>query len=87
MNLDVFDGALALKGGEALDMVNGSHPVTGRLELPRTRRTEDGAAHPAHLQLGVGGVDDGVHGHFRNVLADNGKRHEITFPFSASSLF
>lgn len=46
MNLDVFDEALALKGGEALDMVNGSHPVTGRLELPRARRPEDGARTP-----------------------------------------
>ena len=36
----------------------------------------------AHLQSGVCGVDDGVHIHFCDVLADDGKGHGITCSFS-----
>ena len=38
---------------------------------------EDGTAHPAAGRQGaVGSVDNGVHGHFRDVAAHNLKRHE-----------
>ena len=44
-------------------------------------RLEDGTAHPAaHPQAGIGGVDDGVTLHGRDVVMDDMKRHGPIVP-------
>lgn len=46
------------------------------LEQFRPRRPVDAAIHAATAQQGLlGRVDDGVHGHFRDVVANNDKGH------------
>ena len=51
--------------------------VARRLHVRRARRCKQRAAHaPARLQPRVGGVDDGVGGYPRDVVADDEERHE-----------
>ena len=46
------------------------------LKQLRSRGTMDRAVHTAAAQQGrVGGVDDGIHRHLRNIVSDNLKRH------------
>ena len=53
--------------------------VTGGLQFMRSSRFEYGTANTtAHLQVGVGGIDDGVNFHFCDVLTDDGKGHIVT---------
>lgn len=50
--------------------------VAGVLKSVRARRAEYEAADAiAHLELRVGGIDDGVNVEFRYVVPDYGKRH------------
>ena len=45
----------------------------------RPCRTMDAAIHAASAQQGLlGRVDDGVHGHFRDVVANDDKGHSVT---------
>ena len=49
-----------------------------RLKKLRPRGTVDRAVHAAAAQQGrVGGVDDGIHRHLRNIVSDNLKRHGL----------
>ena len=56
------------------------HPAL--LEQFWPRRTVDAAIHAASAQQGLlGCVDNGVHGHFRDVVANDDKGHSVTnFP-------
>ena len=48
----------------------------------RPRRPVDAPIHPASAQQGLlGRVDNGIHGHFRDVVANDDKGHSVTnFP-------
>jgi hypothetical protein len=59
-----------------LARLNRGELATGNLKLCRSCRFEYSSANStAHLQIGVGGIDDCVNFHFCDVLPDDGKWH------------
>ena len=68
----VGSGDPGLAGGAAAEP-----PALG--QQFQTRRPVDAAVHPAAAQQGrLGGVDDGVHGHFCDIVANDDKGHGLT---------
>ena len=64
-------------GDHSLSHITVTDGPAGPVQLVIACGGEDGTAHPAAGRQGaVGSVDNGVHGHFRDVVAHNLKRHE-----------
>ena len=74
---NVLAGQVEAPGRLGLAGLAAAQRLAGCLQ-PRPCRAVDGPVHaPAARQRGVGGVDDGVHGHFGDVVANDLQRHGV----------
>ena len=75
---DVFAGKRIRAGELCLTGLAAAEPQALR-EQPRPRRTVDAAVHPAAArQRRLRRIDNGIHRHFRYIVADKKQGHSIT---------